>query len=469
VGRTRLAIIGMLAAALVAVPGAAAPALGAANLLPAGGFEGAGNGTLAGWTGVRADLTLRPDGRGGGHAARVARRPGARTYSIVASPSPVTTVAERLYRATGYLRSGRPGRTVCLKLLELNAAGRVVAQASGCRTATLKWRALPAVSYRARNAGDALSLRVVQTSNAAAGDSFQVDSLALTTPGVVAPPPEDPVIAAAGDIACDPTAGGFNGGKGTSSSCQQMATSDIIASDPSIAAVLTLGDEQYGCGGLSAFMASYDPSWGRFKSKTHPVPGNHEYQTNGGSGCSPDAAGYFQYFGPAAGDAQGDYAWNIGAWHMIALNGECGNVGGCDAGSPQGAFLRANLGAARCTLAYWHEPYYNGTGSRSSKYAYFWQTLYAADADIVLGGHLHTYARFAPQDAGGNVDAARGIREFIVGSGGEDHGSLNGSTNVEATAKAFGVLELQLHPAGYDWKMVSTNGSVLDSGTAACH
>jgi acid phosphatase type 7 len=154
---------------------------------------------------------------------------------------------------------------------------------------------------------------------------------------------------------------------------------------------------------------------------------------------------------------------------MIALNGECGNVGGCGAGSPQGNFLNANLGTSTCTLAYWHEPYYNGTGTGSSKYAYFWQTLYAAGADIVLNGHIHTYGRFAPQDPNGNVDNARGIREFIVGTGGEDHGGLNGQTNVQATANAFAVLELTLHPASYDWKLVSTSGGVFDSGSAACH
>ncbi len=233
--------------------------------------------------------------------------------------------------------------------------------------------------------------------------------------------------------------------------------------------MLALGDDQYGCGGLTAFQQSFDPTWGRFKAKIHPVPGNHEYQTSGGSDCAQDAAGYFQYFGAAAGNAQGDYAWNIGAWHMIALNGECSHVGGCNAGSPQGQFLQSNLGSSTCTLAYWHEPYYNGSAGRSSKYAYFWNTLHTAGADIVLNGHVHTYARFAQQDANGNVDTAHGIREFIVGTGGEDHGSLNGSTNVEAQANAFGILELTLHPASYDWKFVSTAGATLDSGTAACH
>jgi hypothetical protein len=535
----------------------AGSAFATTNLLPNGGFEGAGSGSLAGWKGVRATLSVRPDGRGGGHAVRAVRTSGA-TYSVVASPNPTPTAAGRLYRARGYVRSGRIGRTVCLKLLEMTPAGRVAGQRSGCIKPVDAWRAFPAVSYTARRAGDTISLRIVQTSRAVAGDSFQVDALSLTAPSddvsppaaptgfgaqaasqtrvalawnaatdnravagytiyrggvfratvfgastttfldttaqagktyryaidafdasgnrsartaqktVVMPAAGDPVIAAAGDIACDPTSASFNGGKGTAAACQQMATSDMIQDDPAIAAVLTLGDDQYGCGGFSAFQASFDPSWGRFKAKIHPAPGNHEYQTSGGSDCSPNAAGYFRYFGAAAGNAQGDYAWNIGAWHMIALNGECGNVGGCDAGSPQGQFLGSHLGTSKCTLAYWHEPYYNGGGITSSKYAYFWQTLRAAHADIVLNGHVHTYARFAPQDANGNPDPD-GVREFIVGTGGEDHGSVGGSTNVEATdASHFGVLELTLHPASYTWQMVSTTGAVLDSGTTAC-
>ncbi len=546
----------VLAASVVAVALAAGPAFAATNLLPNGGFENSGAGTLAGWKGVRAALTLRPDGRGGGHAARVARTTG-RTYSIVASPNPAPTAAGRLYRARGYVRSGRPGRTVCLKLLEMTPRGRIAGQHSGCLKPTRAWRAFPAVSYTAKHAGDAIAFRVVQTSRATAGDSFQVDSLSLTAPSddgrapaaptgltaqaasqtkvalawhastdnralagytiyrggaflatvfgtrttytdktakpgktyryavdafdasgnrsprtaqvtVIMPAAGDPIIAAAGDIACDPTSAAFNGGQGTGSACEQMATSDIIQNDPRIAAVLTLGDEQYGCGGFSAFQASFDPSWGRFKAKIHPVPGNHEYQTGGGSDCAPNATGYFRYFGSAAGNAQGDYSWNIGAWHMIALNGECAEVGGCGPGSPQGQFLQSHVGTSKCTLAYWHEPYYNGTTSMSSNYAYFWQTLRAARADIVLNGHIHTYARFAPQDANGNVDAA-GVREFIVGTGGEDHGSMNGSTNVQDSAGgAFGVLELTLHPASYSWNMISTTGAVLDSGTAGC-
>ena len=221
--------------------------------------------------------------------------------------------------------------------------------------------------------------------------------------------------------------------------------------------MLALGDKQYGCGGYQPFLQSFDPSWGRFLSKIHPVAGNHEYQPSGGTDCAPDAAGYFRYFGAAAGNAQADSAWNAGAWHMIALNGECGDVGGCDAASPQGQFLRNHLGSSECTLAYWHEPYYNGA-SRVSDYRYFWQTLYAAGADIVLNGHVHAYARFAPQDPDGNVNASRGIRQFIVGTGGKSQGSLPGSANVEFAASRFGVIKLRLHATSYDWQFVAVDG-----------
>ena len=281
----------------------------------------------------------------------------------------------------------------------------------------------------------------------------------------------DPVIAAAGDIACDPTDSDFKGGAGTSHSCQQMATSDLINSDSSISAVLALGDNQYGCGGLAAYQKSFGPSWGRFLSKIHPTPGNHEYQKSGGSSCdsSGHAQGYFSYFGVSAtGDSDGDYAWDIGAWHMIELNGNCSKAGGCGAGSHQATFLQQNLGASKCTLAYWHQPYYSGT-SPSSSYKTFWQTLYAGGADIVLNGHQHSYARFAPQNASGAVDATNGVREFIVGTGGDDLFSLPGTKNVQFTTKKFGVLKLTLHATSYDWKFVAKGGSTADSGTAACH
>jgi Calcineurin-like phosphoesterase len=542
-----------VAAAVLSTAAWAAPAW--AGFLPNGDIE-RGGGSLAGWVGDGATLTLRSDGRGGGHAVRVARRPRNPTYSVRATLNPALSTAGVTYRGRGYVRSGTPGRTVCLRLLELAPSGSTISSRSGCREATRTWRALPEVRLRAERTGDRIALRVVQRAPSRTGDSFQVDDLSLgglagngqlpttpggltatatsstavalnwnaasdgdgiraytvyrrgvpiatvdgtrtdytatakpattatytvdavdtfgsrsaSSPGATASTPASGgvLIAAAGDIACDPADAAFNGGNGTGSACAQKATSDLILGDPEISAVLPLGDLQYGCGGLSAFQGSYDPSWGRFLGMTHPVPGNHEYQATGGTDCAPGAAGYFSYFGAAAGDAQADSAWNAGAWHMIALNGECGAVGGCDSGSPQGQFLRSHLGSKRCTLAYWHEPYYTGA-SRNTSYRYFWETLHAAGADIVLNGHIHTYARFAPQNAAGGVDNAHGIREFIVGTGGKSQGSIPGSVNVEQSWSGFGVLKLRLHDTSYDWTMVSVNGTVVDSGSTACH
>ena len=177
---------------MLVAAGGATSALGAPSLLPTGGFEGGGSGSLAGWKGAGAVLTLRPDGRGGGHAVRVARAPGNRTYSIVAAPAPAKAVAERRYRAAGYVRSGTPGRRVCVKLVELTPAGHTAGDAAGCRTATAGWRAFPAASYVAKHTGDTISFRVVQTSAAAAGDSFQVDDLSLTSPSADSRAPSRP-------------------------------------------------------------------------------------------------------------------------------------------------------------------------------------------------------------------------------------------------------------------------------------
>lgn len=277
----------------------------------------------------------------------------------------------------------------------------------------------------------------------------------------------DPLIAAAGDIACDPSSSKFHNGQGTSSACRAKATGDLILSEP-IDAVLALGDNQYQCGGYQAYLQSFDPAWGRFKAKIHPVPGDNEYET-GGTDCASGAAGYFRYFGAATGDSRGDYAWTLGGWRLIALNAECGHAGGCGSSSPQATFLRSQLGAAQCTLVYWHQPYYNGTSRTASSYGAFWDILYSGNADVVLNGHLHNYSRFAPQDASGHVDAAHGVRQFIVGTGGRSLFSLDGTRNVEKTTKQYGVLELRLHPTSYNWSFVNTSGTVVDSGTADCH
>ena len=286
----------------------------------------------------------------------------------------------------------------------------------------------------------------------------------------------DPVIGAAGDIACDPSNASFNGGLGTSSSCRQKYTASLLASmNP--AAVLDLGDNQYYCGGYQAYLQSYDLSWGALKSITHPSVGNHEYLTSGGTDCSPttNAAGYFQYFGSAAGQTgQGYYSFDVGTWHIIALNTNCGNAGGCSSGSPQYNWLQSDLAAHTnyCTLAFWHIPLYSSGGRAASNSQSFWNLLYAYNADLILSGHDHIYERFAPQNPTGGYDPVRGIREFIVGTGGANHTSLvTTAANSEVrNTDTFGVLQLTLHATSYDWQFVPESGKTFtDSGTQNCH
>ena len=287
----------------------------------------------------------------------------------------------------------------------------------------------------------------------------------------------DPVIAVAGDIACDPDSSSFNGGNGSSSACRELYTSNLLV-NANLAGVLTLGDTQYYCGGYPAFLQSYDPTWGRVKPITHPAVGNHEYLTSGGTGCTSanaGAAGYFQYFGAAAGQpGQGYYSFDIGTWHLIALNSNCGNAGGCGANSPQGAWLTNDLNAhpSACILAFWHIPLFSSGGRANNNSLAFWQTLYAHHADVILSAHDHIYERFAPQTPQGTLDPTNGIREFIVGSGGANHTSLATlAANSEVrNTDTFGVLELTLHPTSYDWQLVPEAGKTFsDTGSQACH
>ncbi len=294
----------------------------------------------------------------------------------------------------------------------------------------------------------------------------------------------DPVIAAAGDIACDPASSEFNNGDGTATSCRQKYTSDLLV-DAGLAGVLMLGDSQYECGSYQAFMQSYDLSWGRVKSITYPIVGNHEYQTSGGADCTganAGAAGYFDYFGAAAGTpGQGYYSFDIGDWHIIALNSNCPEAGGCDGSSPQGQWLQADLAAHSnmCTLAFFHHPLFSSGTHGSTSPRPFWQTLYQYNADLILAGHEHLYERFAPQNPSGGSDPDRGIRQFTVGTGGEEFHTvpttLEGNKILAANSEAqnedtFGVLKLTLHSTSYDWEFVpEAGGTFTDSGSAPCH
>ena len=287
-------------------------------------------------------------------------------------------------------------------------------------------------------------------------------------------PPPDPIVAAAGDIACDPTSASFAGGLGTSTQCHAKYTSDILPGR-ALSAVLPLGDLQYESGTLTSFLGSYDLSWGRLKGTTYPAVGNHEYKTSG-------AAGYFDYFngigqltGRAGERGRGYYSFDVGSWHLIALNSNCGQAGGCGAGSPQETWLRADLAAhpAGCTLAYWHAPRFSsGQHGDSSSLQPFWQALYDNGAEVVLSGHDHDYERFAPQTATGGADPVNGIREFVVGTGGRSHSSLGlPKPNSEVQNNdTYGVLKLTLHPGSYDWRFVPEAGKTFtDSGSESCH
>jgi calcineurin-like phosphoesterase family protein len=295
---------------------------------------------------------------------------------------------------------------------------------------------------------------------------YRADAVAMRR--TIAQPATTQVIAAAGDIACDPGSPSFQHLEGAADACHMRATANLLTKvDPVV--VLTLGDNQYENGTLAKYRRSYDPTWGRLKDRTRPAPGNHEYRT-------PGAAGYFDYFGAAAGSrSAGWYSFDVGAWHLIALNSECANVGGCGKGSRQERWLRADLAAhpSACTLAYWHKPRFSsGLHGDDPTYTAFWRALYAARADVVLVGHDHDYERFAPQRPDGALDPARGIREFVVGTGGKTHygfRTIRRNSQVRNTG-TFGVLRLALRPGSYDWRFLPEPGKhFTDAGHASCH
>jgi hypothetical protein len=280
--------------------------------------------------------------------------------------------------------------------------------------------------------------------------------------------PSDPVVVAAGDIACAP-------GNPDHVACEQSATEAVGASQKPNA-VFVLGDNQYDSGAFSEYEGSgaYNSTWGFFNPIVHPVPGNHEYGTSG-------AAGYFQYFGQPSNPAHtpnGYYSINLGSWHIVALNSDCSNSGCADAvdgttTSAQTSWLQSDLLANRssCVLAMWHHPLFSsGWTLGSPGVGALWTALYNAHADVVLGGHDHLYERYAQQDPSGTVTTS-GIREFVVGTGGESLNGLSASPpSLQASDSSnYGVLVLTLHPASYSWKFVSTSGATVDSGTTACH
>jgi acid phosphatase type 7 len=272
------------------------------------------------------------------------------------------------------------------------------------------------------------------------------------------PPPPEPeipeILVGAGDIA------------GCSSEGDEATAALLDGIDGT---VFTVGDNVYRSGTDAEFEECYQPSWGRHKARTYPSPGNHEYYT-------ANASGYFHYFGAAAGEpGEGYYSYDLGEWHVVALNGMCENVGGCEADSPMVRWLEEDLSAnpKTCTLAYWHHPLFSsGYNGNQPKMKPTWDTLYAANVDVVVNGHEHSYERFAPQDPNGVADSERGIREFVVGTGGinlRPFETIEPNSEVR-NADAYGVLKLTLRSTSYDWEFVPVAGETFtDSDSGECH
>jgi len=287
------------------------------------------------------------------------------------------------------------------------------------------------------------SIRVVVTNSAGLSgrDSVAVQIQALAS---------SYVLVGAGDIA-DCSASG------------DSITANLL--DGIAGTVIAIGDNAYPSGSNADYANCYNPTWGRHKSRTRPVAGNHDYSTSG-------AAGYYAYFGASAGDpAKGYYSYDLGDWHILALNSNIAHT----VGSPQERWLRADLAASskRCALAYWHHPLFSSGSLSDTSTRAFWQALYEYGAEVVVVGHEHYYERFAAQTPNAVADPAYGIREFVAGMGGA--GLFSQPTPHPANwetgnDKTFGVLKFTLYANGYDWQFVHAPGKTYaDSGSASCH
>jgi hypothetical protein len=267
----------------------------------------------------------------------------------------------------------------------------------------------------------------------------------------------DPVIAAAGDISCPGV-------------CGQAATARLVtAMQPR--AVLGLGDYQYDTGTLANFAAYYGPYWGAFKSRTYAINGgSHDFYGTG------DYLTYFNNGGPTTLKPEGSYSFDVGAWHLIALNSYCFERSTCDPAAVT-AWLKSDLAAhpSACTLAYFHEPYWTTPSEhgRDTSTRAWVQALYDAGADVLLQAHNHSYERFAPQRPDDVPDAQQGLTSFVVGTGGRSHYAFSGSPAANSVVRnddTYGVLQLTLHPTSAEFRFVPEAGKTFtDAGTVNCH
>jgi hypothetical protein len=289
--------------------------------------------------------------------------------------------------------------------------------------------------------------------SAAAATEARTEAATPSAPPITAAP-DEAILVGAGDIASCTSRG-------------DEATAAILRQVEGT--VFTAGDNAYDAGSIGQFESCYGPSWGPFRARTRPAIGNHEYAT-------PGAAGYFEYFGAAAGAEPGAYyAFDLNGWRIYVLNSNCIEIDGCQAGSPQERWLQADLQRHRvaCSVAIWHHPRFSsGLQGNELDMQPIWQDLYAAGAELVISGHDHIYERFAPLDADGRPDAARGIREFVVGTGGASHELLREPVpgSEVRNRDTFGVLALALGEHGYRWQFLPEAGKTFtDAGSGTCH
>lgn len=311
---------------------------------------------------------------------------------------------------------------------------------------------------------DASSELALDTYTARAEQSDHAGNTGLSAANtftVTAASPSDPILIGAGDIASC----------GDSEFTGHEETAALLDLYPT-ATVYTTGDNVYNLGTSNEFTNCYHPNWGRAKARTRPAVGNHEYGT-------VNASGYFNYFGAAAGDpTKGYYSYDLGAWHIIVLNSQCNEIGGCAVGSTQEQWLRADLAAHQttCTLAYWHYPRFNSGSVHAEMYASYvlplWNALYDAGAEVVLSAHEHLYERFLPQRPDRTLDHQFGITQFTIGTGGYyfyDWGTIRANSAARNNT-TYGVLKLTLHPTSYDFEFVPEAGKTYnDSGSTSCH
>ena len=330
--------------------------------------------------------------------------------------------------------------------------GRAAVHIDGTRVATVDLSATT-VRYRrvvwTRAWPDPAERTVKIVVESPASNGVDVDGLL-----VVEPPAPDPILVGAGDIArCGSTSTGD----------EQTAT----LLDGIEGTVFTAGDNAYPDGSIRDFTGCYEPSWGRHRERTRPVPGNHEYAT-------PGAAGYKEYFGSAAVmNGATWYAYDLGAWRVYALDSECAAIGGCGSTSPEGRWLATDLAhhPRRCVAAIWHRPRFSSGLERGDvATAWMWRTLDASGAELVVSGHDHDYERFSRKHSDGTA-ATNGVRQFVVGTGGavlRPFGSIVANSVVRWNG-SFGVLMLRLRPAGYSWRFVPVGGSTFqDTGSSPC-